>query len=322
MTVAHSTRDFHALGGLLASLPGVGVSYDVPLADRTTWRIGGPAALWVDLTAIRPDYANVVKVVEILQSSDIPFTVIGGGSNILGADKGYQGAVVRLAGDDSLCVFTDDSVHVSAEVTLSNLVRESARQGWSDLEFLTGIPGSVGGALAMNAGTGEQWIGSIVDSVTALVFHGDESDVDPQIKVFEGSELKWDYRDGSLRDKAIILDATLRLKSREEPDVVYGRISERLEKRRAGQPLDYPSAGSVFRNPDGDNAWRLVDAVGLKGKVQGGAQISTLHTNFIVNKGGATASDVMALIEEAQRRVFEEYDVRLQKEVRLLGSET
>jgi len=322
--------DFDTVADVLASIFGVTVRREVLLSENTTWRIGGPVALWVEVIAQRPHFDNVVDVVATLTRSDVDFTVLGGGSNILGADAGYRGAVIHLANDDPFCVFSDDCVIVSADMVLSALVKQSAEQGFCDLEFLTGIPGTVGGALAMNAGTGEVWIGSVVDEVVAVVYGAFECEtVDsedctsrPRVVRLRGDELVWDYRSGSLRDRAIIVEATLKLTQRDEPSSVLERMRDRLAKRRAGQPLDYPSAGSVFRNPDGDNAWRLVDAVGLKGTSAGGAQLSEMHTNFIINRGDATASDVLQLIDEAQRRVYEEYGIRLQKEVRLLGSET
>ena len=345
-----SSDDLSRIEQKLAGIEGVTLRRDVLLSENTTWRIGGPVALWIDLEAARPHYPNVCRVIETLVESGLPFTVIGGGSNILGSDAGYPGAVIHLTGDSPLCEFLDGKVRVSADLVLSSLVKRSADEGYRDLEFLTGIPGTVGGALAMNAGTGDTWIGSVVESITAIVFEqggasGDQtsaqlsghaseqftaqdsgqtgiSDSRPALVSLRGDEVVWDYRSGSLRDRAIILEATLVLKHPEAPAVVIERIRERLALRKAGQPLEYPSAGSVFRNPDGDNAWRLIDAVGLKGKTEGGAQISEMHTNFIINRGDATAADVEALIEEAQRRVFEQYGIRLQKEVRLLGTET
>jgi UDP-N-acetylmuramate dehydrogenase len=323
-----SPHDPQRVVAALDAIDGVRVRRDVALSENTTWRIGGPARLWIDLSPNRPSYDNVRDVVATLRSYEVGFCVVGGGSNILGADEGYDGAVIHLLDDDSLLVFDEQSVTVSADVLLSHLVTRSAREGWTDLEFLTGIPGTVGGALAMNAGTGTQWIGSTVKKVTVLVFdNGDISalthPVDRELAILEiaGDALEWDYRCGTLRDRAIILQATLALSHRDEPQAIAARIRDRLESRRAGQPLDLPSAGSVFRNPPDDNAWRLVDAVGLKGHAVGGAQISEKHTNFIINRGDARASDVLALIETAQDRVYEEYGVRLQKEVRVLGPE-
>jgi len=326
-------RDFERVAARLEGTCGVTVRRGVLLSENTTWRIGGPVALWIDIEAHGLAYQNVLEVVGILQSEDMPFTVLGGGSNILGSDQGYAGAVIKISNTQPFCRFLDQYVYVSADYLLSNLVRITAQHGWGDFEFLTGIPGTVGGALAMNAGTYDRWIETLVEDVTAVIYRdydrfeqqvdaaGDGCDDRPRVIDLRGDALTWDYRNGSLRDRAIILGATFRMSHRDEPEHILARINERLAKRKAGQPLEYPSAGSVFRNPEGDKAWRLVDAIGFKGKSCGDAQISNMHTNFIVNKGKATAAEVLSLIEETQRIVFEEHGVRLQKEVRLLGQE-
>lgn len=244
---------------------------------------------------------------------------MGSGSNILAPDAGYDGVIIALARGVAAPRITDNAVQVDAGSLLGDLVRTTAQLGWSDLEFLVGIPGTVGGALAMNAGTAKRWIGEVVKTVTVLDLSRTDQ-VEPQY--LSADEITWGYRSSSLRDAALILAAELFLKERQDPLTIQKDLQERLELRKKSQPLSLPNAGSVFRNPDGDSAGRLIEAVGLKGKTIGGAQFSELHANFIVNRGNASSEDVMALIKDAQQRVFEEYGVRLQKEIRLLGTET
>jgi len=282
-------------------------------------RIGGPAALWVSVDVLSDDYNNLLQVIALCRSHDVPFFTMGSGSNILAPDAGYDGVIIALARGVAAPRITDNAVQVDAGSLLGDLVRTTAQLGWSDLEFLVGIPGTVGGALAMNAGTAKRWIGEVVKTVTVL----DLSRTDQvELQYLSADEITWGYRSSSLRDAALILAAELFLKERQDPLTIQKDLQERLELRKKSQPLSLPNAGSVFRNPDGDSAGRLIEAVGLKGKTIGGAQFSELHANFIVNRGNASSEDVMALIKDAQQRVFEEYGVRLQKEIRLLGTET
>ncbi|MCL2491917.1 MAG: UDP-N-acetylmuramate dehydrogenase [Coriobacteriia bacterium] len=321
MTSSHES-DIQALGSSLSAIPGVTVSYGVPLRDYTTLRIGGKAALWLEVeTPLRdvgapPDFSNIEKAVALCKSHRMPLFVMGSGSNILAPDSGYTGVIIKLARVSAHCEFTNDQVSADASYLLGPLVRDAAQRGWSDLEFLAGIPGTVGGALAMNAGTAHTWIDSVVRDVIVLEY-GDA----PRVVTRSVDDIEWGYRFSSLRDNALILAATFALRAKDEPDEVLARIAQQNKKRKRTQPLAFPNAGSVFRNPDGDSAGRLIEAVGLKGMKVGGAQISEVHANFIINCGNASTDDVLALIEESQQRVFEEYGIRLQKEIRVLGSE-
>lgn len=287
------------------------IRLDEPLSKHTTYRIGGPAKAYVLINSVAALNAAMAAVV----ADECPWVIVGKGSNLLVSDKGFPGVVLSLAGEFRNWVFDDDahSVVVGAGTILSRLVQEVFHRGYSGMEFAVGTPGTVGGALRMNAGTKDDWIGSRVISVTTLV-------PGSGLKRYAGSDIAWAYRSTSFSDDEIIVECELRL----EPAVsgsIHDRMKTLLEKRKASQPLEYPSCGSVFKNPEGHSAGALIDSAGLKGSLCGGAQISEKHANFIVNKNNASASDVRTLIERAQEKVKEHYGIELQPEVKFLGFE-
>jgi UDP-N-acetylmuramate dehydrogenase len=287
------------------------IRLDEPMAKHTSYRIGGPARAYIVVNSI----AALNAALNACRDDEVPWAMVGKGSNLLVSDEGYPGAVITLAGEFRTWMFDEetDRVIVGAGTILSRLVQEVFHRGYSGMEFAVGTPGTVGGALRMNAGTKDDWIGSRVVSLTVF---------DPArgLKRYAGSDIEWAYRSTSFSADEIIVECELQL----EP-AISGNIHERmrtlLDKRKASQPLEYPSCGSVFKNPEGYSAGALIDEVGLKGTLCGGAQISEKHANFIVNKHNASASDVRALITSAQEKVKEHYGIELQPEVRFLGFE-
>jgi UDP-N-acetylmuramate dehydrogenase len=278
------------------------------MSAHTTYRIGGPAALFVVCDTI----SDLSATVDILQEEEVEWTVLGKGSNVLVADEGYDGAVIVLGSQFKNRTVDGSHVRAGAGSVLAVIVQEAFRRGMTGMEFAVGIPGTLGGALAMNAGSREAWIGGIVESVTLLV-------PGEGLVALGGSEIRWEYRRTDLPKRGVIVEASLRLGPGDIQQI--RRVMEaNLRRRRRSQPLGVPNAGSVFVNPEGDSAGRLIEELGLKGYSIGGATVSEVHANFIVNSGDATASDVVALIGHIRSAVEDGYGIELRPEVRFLGS--
>jgi len=278
------------------------------MTRHTTYRIGGPTALLVECASV----ADLAAATRILAEEDVDWRILGKGSNVLVSDGGYHGAVLILGRDFKRHALEGDQLRTGAGVILAAVVRDAFSEGRTGLEFAVGIPGTVGGALAMNAGSREQWIGSIVESVTLFV-------PGEGLVGVRGPEIAWGYRTSGLQSRGIIVEAAFRVLEG-DADHIRRTMEASLRRRKRTQPLSMPSAGSVFVNPDGDSAGRLIEAAGLKGARIGGALVSDVHANFIVNAGGATSEDVVALVRLIRDTVKEAYGVELTPEVRFLGS--
>ncbi len=285
------------------------VALDEPLAGHTTYRIGGPADMLV-----RVDTVDALALVfQQISTQGIPWTVLGRGSNLLVSDSGYRGCAITLGSGFSDIAFVPErfEFRVGAAAPLSGVVKAASGQGMSGMEFACGTPGTVGGALRMNAGTASDGIGCRVVELRWMMS-------DATLHRCAGSDIDWSYRSSSIPVDAIVLDCVLAVHPG-EPDAIRGTMDAALARRKASQPLEYPSCGSVFRNPAGQSAGALIQDVGLKGRRCGGAQISEKHANFIVNRGDAKASEVAELIDTARREVKRVYGIELQPEVRFLG---
>ncbi|WP_293816267.1 UDP-N-acetylmuramate dehydrogenase [uncultured Parolsenella sp.] len=280
------------------------------LAHRTSYRIGGPAAM----LAVCHTPEALARVIEVLGGQGVEWVLLGKGSNMLVADEGFDGCVVVLGRDFSrIEVSRDDAtITAGAAVPLSRVVQEAMRNSLSGLEFACGIPGTLGGAVSMDAGTRREWIGHRIGSL--VVLRPGEG-----LRRLYGSDVEWGYRWSGLGPTDIVLEATLVLEPGEK-DVIAAEMERLLARRRATQPMGKPSCGSVFRNPVGPKgAAKLIDECGLKGYAVGGAQVSPVHANFIVNNGRATAADVLAVMRTMHNRVREASGVDLQPEVKFLG---
>lgn len=284
------------------------VRADEPLARHTSYRIGGPASIYVECDSVN----DLSLALEILSANEVEWTVLGKGSNVLASDAGYEGAVLVLGRDFKKHTVDGEHIRSGAAVSLAALVQDAFGRGLSGLEFAVGVPGTLGGALAMNAGSREEWIGAIVESVTLF---------SPQtgLTCIRGSEVRWGYRSTDLPKRGVICEASLRVEPG-EPERIRRVMEASLNRRKKSQPLGKPSAGSVFVNPPGDSAGRLIEAAGLKGARVGGAQVSEVHANFIVNAGGASAADVLELVRLIRETVEDGYGVELKPEIRFLGS--
>lgn len=279
-----------------------------PLAKHTTWRIGGSADLMIQPT----DKEALIRAVQIIHQHEIPWTVIGRGSNLLVRDGGIRGAVFKIAQGLSHCEFQGETVCVGAGYSMVRLAVEAGKQGLTGLEFAGGIPGSVGGAVYMNAGAHGSDLSRILTSAEILFNDG-------KTKVVTKEEMQFSYRTSLLQKrKGIVIEATLQLQTGDRKEIATS-LAQFKDRRLSTQPFNSPCAGSVFRNPPGDHAGRLIEASGLKGFIIGGAQISEMHANFIVNRGGATATDVLTLIEHARATVLKNFNVDLHTEVLVIG---
>jgi UDP-N-acetylmuramate dehydrogenase len=292
---------------LRAGLAG-SVRRDEPLARHTTYRIGGPAKLFLDCANV----SDLSLAVQVLAEEGVEWTVLGKGSNVLAADAGYDGAVLTLGRDFKRHSLDGEHLRSGCGVILAAIVQDAFKMGLSGLEFAVGIPGTVGGAVAMNAGSREEWIGRIIESVTLFV-------PSEGLVRLRGPEIAWGYRRSGLARRGIVVEAVLRV-AEADPVSIRRTMEANLRRRKRTQPIGMPNAGSVFVNPEGDSAGRLIEAAGLKGRKIGGAMISEVHANFIVNTGGATANDVLALVHLVRDTVRDVNGIELKPEIRFLGS--
>jgi UDP-N-acetylmuramate dehydrogenase len=278
------------------------------MAAHTSFGVGGPAELYLEPKTA----AAMVAAVRALKAAEVPTVVLGRGTNVLVSDLGVKGAVVCSYPGLSRLEVSGSRVVAAAGVLLGRLCHAAADAGLSGMEAMAGIPGTLGGALFMNAGANGTTIGDLVDSAAVVGPDGETHHV-------RADEMEFAYRSSNLCEKGWwVLEATLSLASG-CADKVHEQVYGALQQRCAKQPVASPSAGSIFKRPPGDYAGRIVEEVGAKGLRVGGAEISGKHANFIVNVGGATAADVLALIHEAQKRAYEQFGLRLEPEVCMVG---
>ena len=282
------------------------VKYSEPLLRHTTYRIGGPAA--VHFTPATNEAA--AGAVAWAREHKLPYLLLGLGSNVLIRDGGFPGLVIKIGKGLDTVTHRAGTWKVGAGLPLPLLARKTAEEGFAGVHRLVGVPGSVGGAVFMNAGAHGQDIASVLISATVLDQKGRM--LDKQRK-----EIPFTYRRSGL-EGCVVLGCALRLEPG-EPDRLKAEQAMLLRKRREGTPFDQPCCGSVFRNPEETTAGRLVDRCGLRGRRVGGAEISKVHANYIVNVGNASADDVLKLIDIARTAVFKEFGIELELEVKVLG---
>ena len=295
----------------LSMIAGLKVKSDEPLARYTSMKIGGPADYFIEAQ----DDAALRQVLPLLRRHGAALCLLGNGSNVLISDRGVRGAVIRLAGIFKRVEWREDETGVRVEVgaayPVTQLVREAARRGYAGLEFAEGIPGTMGGALVMNAGAYGSEFEKIVDQVEGVTQEGG-------VARFARTQINFTYRDANLPPGLVVTRVRLRL-SKQEASQVSSKLRELVTRRKSSQPSGYPNSGSMFRNPPGDFAGRLIEAAELKGKRIGQAQISERHANFIVNLGAAKADDVRQLMDLARAEVKRRFGVELTAEVKFLG---
>ena len=299
------------LAAELKQIAGLTLRLAEPLARYTSMKIGGPADYFIDVES----GTALAALLPLLRRHDLPVCLLGNGSNVLVSDRGVRGAVLHLSGEFKKVAWDDDGasvrVAVGAAYPVTQLVREAARKGYAGLEFAEGIPGSVGGALVMNAGAYGSEFEKVVEQVEAVNASGEPI-------IFARDEMTFTYQDSHLPAGIVVTRVAMRLQKAEAVQV-GSKLRELVGKRKSSQPSGFPNSGSMFRNPPGDYAGRLIEAAGLKGKRVGQAQIAERHGNFIVNLGGAKADDVRRLMELARSEVQRQFGVELIAEVKLMG---
>jgi UDP-N-acetylmuramate dehydrogenase len=283
------------------------VRFKEPLSFHTSLRIGGAA----DIFVVPQDVDDIRHALMFAEREQLPVSVIGGGNNLVVRDRGVRGVVLRLEGCLGRAEFHGEEAVAGAGVSLSALIREAAACNLGGIECLVGIPATVGGALAMNAGTPEGCIGDFVSAVYFLHPDGTLGEFKPGAGAFT-------YRAFHAPPGSVLVGARLRLHRRPLPEIQKD-IKQRLKVKKTTQPLALASAGCVWKNPPGEIAAKLIEKAGLRSKRINGAEVSSKHANFIVNRGGAMAADVLAIMELTQERVHAHSGVRLEPEIRILG---
>ncbi|MBR4858464.1 MAG: UDP-N-acetylmuramate dehydrogenase [Clostridia bacterium] len=285
-------------------------SVDVPLRDYTSFKIGGNADV-----IVFPDTAEKLSfVTEYANKNAVRVLVIGKGSNLLVCDKGFRGIVINTCKMDRIELVDETTIRCECGASLSRLCRFALENSLSGLEFAFGIPGTAGGAAYMNAGA---YGGEMKDVLVSCVHVNSEG----KIGEFKGDELDLTYRHSVYSDSEyIILSLTLSLKKGDKTEI-KSVMDDLMSRRKDKQPLEYPSAGSTFKRPEGYFAGALIEQCGLKGYTSGGAQVSEKHAGFVINKGGATADDVVNVIEHCKKTVLEQTGVELEPEVKIIGQE-
>lgn len=278
------------------------------MAQATSYHIGGPVGALVE----PQDLEDLKVLMRWLDGTKTPYLVLGGGSNLLFADEGFDGVVIRLGRGFQGVEVEGNSVRVGGATQLVTVLKRTREAGLGGVEFFAGIPGTLGGAVAGNAGAKKAWIGPTVEELTIVTPKG-------EAEVLKKADYQYGYRQSSLKMSGNVLaEAVLRLKKEPKAEIEK-KVKEYFKVRRGKQPKVEPNAGSVFKNPEGNFAGRLTESLGLKGFKVGGAQVSPIHANFIVSDGKATAHDVVAVMREIQKKVWAEYQIKLEPEILPLG---
>ena len=285
------------------------VTLCAPLAPFTSYGIGGPASLIAEI----PSVDNLVIFKRVTTELSFPVLILGAGTNILFSDEGFQGAVARLTGDFTEMVTEGETIRAGAAVPVARIVREGVRIGFEGIARLAGIPGWVGGAVVMNAGTFGEYMDGLIKDVDVLT-------VDNTVATLSPDQCAFGYRTSRFLGSGEVVLGCRIAGPAGITDLVAAVVRNRLERRRETQPVDLPSCGCVFKNPSGEKpAAKLIDEAGLKGTKRGGASISSKHANYIVNEGGAKAIDVIELMALVRQRVREKFNIVLMPEVRTYG---
>ena len=295
---------------LLETLPSTRVREEEYLRHHTTFKIGGPADLFVEPTTM----AELSFALRTIHEFDVPVTIIGCGSNILVKDGGIRGAVVSVRHMTQIMDCNDNVLCIGSGYMLKDASEFAWKNGLTGLEFAIGIPGTLGGAVFMNAGAYDGEMSHVVTAVRAVDFQGN-------IKEYDASHLDFAYRHSIFHDNHEVIGEVIMTLKPGDKAAIKARMDELTEKRESKQPLEFASAGSTFKRPPGYFAGTLIEQTGLKGLSVGDAQVSHKHAGFVINTGSASAKDVLDLIAEVQRRVYDQHGVHLEPEVRMIGED-
>ena len=282
-----------------------------PMKKHTTFRLGGPA----DFFLCPSDVNQIPEIIHICREEGIPWFVLGNGSNLLVSDQGYRGVVIQIYKNMNQITVKGTRIYAQAGALLSAVSKKAMEAGLTGMEFASGIPGTLGGAAVMNAGAYGGEMKDILVSVTVLTDEGEQ-------KVLKAEELNLGYRTSIIKERGyIVLDGVLQLQAGNR-DAIKTRMEELKVQRVTKQPLEYPSAGSTFKRPEGYFAGKLIEDAGLRGYRVGGAQVSEKHCGFVINTGDAATSDVVQLIHNVQNIIWNKFKVKLEPEVKFLGDFT
>lgn len=285
------------------------IEFDANMSEHIYFKVGGPA----DVLLVPNTKEQVVKTLKVCKENNIPYYVIGNGSNLLVKDGGMRGVVIKLTEINNISA-ENGKIIAETGALLKDVSKKALDNNLTGLEFACGIPGSIGGAVFMNAGAYNGEIKDVIESAEVLTQDGD-------IVTYNKEELNLGYRTSRvMQENAIVLSAVFALENGEH-EKIKSRVDDLTEKRESKQPLEYPSAGSTFKRPEGYFAGKLIQDAGLKGYSIGGAAVSEKHSGFVINKGGATAKDVLDLIKHIQNEVKKQFGVDLHTEVRIIGED-
>lgn len=283
---------------------------DEPMKNHTSFKIGGP----VDILVVPGSIEEITSAVKLCKDENIDFRIIGNGSNLLVRDKGIRGVVIKIADNLNKIEAKDDKLIVDAGALLSTVSKAALKNSLAGFEFAGGIPGTIGGAITMNAGAYGGEMKHVVDKVSCI-------DRDGNIKTYNNKEMNFGYRQSRVEEEnLIVLQVELKLEKDNYDDIKI-QMSDLNKKRTSKQPLSLPSGGSTFKRPEGYYASKLIEDAGLKGRKNGYAQVSEKHSGFIVNLGQATCSDVLGLVDIVKTTVMEKFEVELETEVKIIGED-
>lgn len=289
-------------------VPAENILYGEPLKEHTTFRVGGEADCMIRIE----NREQLSPLLSYLHRVDIPYYVLGNGSNLLVGDKGYRGIILQLSDKISAIRVEGNRIYAQAGALVGRVARVAAEHGLTGMEFAAGIPGTVGGGVVMNAGAYDGEMKQVVERVTVLDKEGNELELDNETMEFR-------YRTSAIKHHPFIVTECCFLLTPGDRETINAKIEDFQNRRKTKQPLEYPSAGSTFKRPEGYFAGKLIADAGLKGCKIGGAQVSEKHSGFVINTGDATAADIRSLITHVQEEVYRQFSVRLEPEVIYLG---
>lgn len=281
-----------------------------PMKNHTTFKVGGPA----DILVVVSNEQEILDSIRICRENDIDYLIVGNGSNLLVRDEGIRGIVIKINEDYSNIIIDEDRMYCESGALLTGASRKAMHNNLTGFEFANGIPGTLGGAVTMNAGAYGGEMKDVVSSVRAI-------DINNNIVEYTNEEMNFRYRSSKVQDdNLIVLGVWIQLKEG-NPEEIKEKMRELAFKRTSKQPLEMPSAGSTFKRPEGYFAAKLIEDAGLKGMIHKGAQVSEKHSGFVINKDNATCRDILELIEIIKQTVKEKFDVELEREVKIVGEE-
>lgn len=289
-------------------VPVENILYKEPLKQYTTFRVGGEADCMIDIT----DSAQLSGLLQYLSKVEIPYFVLGNGSNLLAGDKGYRGIVLRISDKIADIRVEGNRIYAKAGAYLSRVAKTAEEHGLTGLEFAAGIPGTVGGGVVMNAGAYDGEMKQVVEEVTVLDGEGNSLTLDNET-------MEFGYRTSAIKQHPFIVTECCFLLKEGDRTAIREKMAEFQRRRKEKQPLEFPSAGSTFKRPEGHFAGKLIMDAGLSGFQTGGAQVSEKHCGFVINTGDATAADIRGLISHVQEEVYRQFSVKLEPEVIFLG---